>query len=66
MSQFPKTTFRDVPFPVELHLPGIRVVSLAASGTSVHVLDADGNVHVWGKAAFDSFHFMLDVDNALQ
>ena len=37
LSHFPRTTFQDVPFPVELHLPGIHVVSLAASGTSVWI-----------------------------
>jgi len=35
LSQFPETTFSDVPFPVELHLPGVSVVSLAASQASV-------------------------------
>ena len=35
LPHFPKTTLSDVPFPVELHLPGVRVVSLAVSGMSV-------------------------------
>lgn len=34
LPRFPKTTLSDVPFPVELHLPGVRVVSLAVSGMS--------------------------------
>jgi len=38
LPQFPKTTIGDVPFPVELHLPGVRVVSLAASNGSVQIL----------------------------
>ena len=33
----PKTTFCDVPFPVELHLPGVRVVSLAMTSPSVRI-----------------------------
>jgi len=37
LSQTPKTTFPDVPFPVELHLPGVRVVNLATNDTSVHI-----------------------------
>ena len=37
LSQFPKTTFSDVPFPVELHLPGVRVVSLVAGWMSVQI-----------------------------
>ena len=37
LPQFPKTTFPDVPFPVELHLPGIYVASLALSHKLVHI-----------------------------
>ena len=37
LSQFPKTTLPDVPFPVELHLPGVRVVSLAMSDRSAQI-----------------------------
>ena len=36
--QFPKTTIEDVPFPVEVHLPGVFVVSHAASHESVQIL----------------------------
>jgi len=35
LSQFPKTTLGGVPFPVELHLPGVRVVGLEANSESV-------------------------------
>ena len=35
--QFPKTTRGNVPFPVELHIPGVRVVSLAAGKESVRI-----------------------------
>ena len=35
LSQFPKTTLSDVPFPVELYLPGVRVVCLAIGRGSV-------------------------------
>ena len=38
-------------------------------GRALHALDADGGVHVWGKAAFDPFYFTLndpDVDNKLR
>ena len=37
LPQIPKTTFSDVPFPVELHLPGVCVVSLAMTEMSVHI-----------------------------
>ena len=35
-------------------------------GRALHALDTDGGVHVWGKAPFDPFRFVLkhpDVDN---
>ena len=38
LSNFPKTTLSDVPFPVELHIPGVNVVGLAVSGRSVWIL----------------------------
>ena len=37
LPQFPKTTLGYFPFPVELRLPGVRVVSLATSGESAEV-----------------------------
>ena len=37
LPQFPKTTIEGVPFPVELHLPGVHVVNLTASHESVQV-----------------------------
>ena len=37
LSQLPKTTFSDVPFPVEVHLPGVHVVSLAMTQGSVQI-----------------------------
>ena len=37
LSQFPETTRDDVPFPVELHLPGVRVVSLAMGRGSAQI-----------------------------
>ncbi|EMD39127.1 hypothetical protein CERSUDRAFT_112811 [Gelatoporia subvermispora B] len=38
-----------VPFPVQLRIPGVRIVSLVASGMSFHALDSKGNVFVWGE-----------------
>ena len=32
LSNFPRTTLSDVSFPVELHIPGVQLVRLAASG----------------------------------
>ena len=40
LSRFPKATFSHVPFPVELHLPGVRVVSLAASTKSANPISS--------------------------
>ncbi|PIL24865.1 hypothetical protein GSI_12752 [Ganoderma sinense ZZ0214-1] len=45
----PHTNIRDgVPYPVRLHIPGVRIVSLAAAGMSFHALDSQGNIYVWG------------------
>ncbi|KDQ61371.1 hypothetical protein JAAARDRAFT_30797 [Jaapia argillacea MUCL 33604] len=49
LSNFPRDTFGEgVPFPTELHIPGVRIVSLAAGGMSFHALDSLGHVYVWG------------------
>ena len=37
LSRFPETTLSDVPFPVELDLPGVRVVSLAMNYGSAQI-----------------------------
>jgi SCF-associated factor 1 len=37
LPNFPGTLLPDVPFPVKLHLPGVRVVSLMTSRTSVRI-----------------------------
>ena len=37
LPRLPKTTRGDVPFPVELRIPGVRVVSLVASAGSVQI-----------------------------
>jgi len=38
--RFPKTTCGDIPFPVELHIPGVRVVGLAASQRLVYPISS--------------------------
>jgi len=38
LPQFPRTAHGNIPFPVELHLPGVHVVSLAAGHWSVQIL----------------------------
>ncbi|CAK5267683.1 unnamed protein product [Mycena citricolor] len=37
-----------VPFPTELKIPGVRIVSLVAGGMSFHALDSEGHIFVWG------------------
>jgi SCF-associated factor 1 len=32
LSTYPRTTLSDVSYPVELHIPGVQLVRLAASG----------------------------------
>ncbi|KAF9269161.1 RCC1/BLIP-II [Marasmius fiardii PR-910] len=60
LSKFPKSALYGVPFPTELHFPGIRIVDLAAGGMSFHALDAEGHVHVWGT--LDGSSFALNSD----
>ncbi|KZP09892.1 RCC1/BLIP-II protein [Athelia psychrophila] len=48
LTSFPDTTLSDVPYPVRIQIPGARIVSLVAGGTSFHALDSRGNVWAWG------------------
>lgn len=48
VSRFPKSSIHGVPFPFRLHIPGVRIVSLAAGGMSFHALDSRGRIYVWG------------------
>ncbi|KAF8906226.1 hypothetical protein CPB84DRAFT_426868 [Gymnopilus junonius] len=48
LSNVPKSAIPGVPYPMQVSLPGVRVVSLVAGGMSFHALDSDGGVHVWG------------------
>lgn len=57
LKKIPESTLghQDVPFPVRLHIPGVRIVSLVAGGMSFHALDSEGNVHVWGESTLFVF-----------
>ncbi|KIM44654.1 hypothetical protein M413DRAFT_442608 [Hebeloma cylindrosporum] len=48
LSHIPRSVAQGVPYPMQVRLPGVRIVSLMAGGMSFHALDSDGNVHVWG------------------
>ncbi|KDQ26645.1 hypothetical protein PLEOSDRAFT_1043136 [Pleurotus ostreatus PC15] len=48
------------PYPEELRIPNVRIVSLVAGGMSFHALDSEGNVYVWGT--MDGTTFALDRD----
>lgn len=48
LSRFPKSAMHDVPFPTQLRIPGVRIVSLVAGGMSFHALDSEGRIYVWG------------------
>jgi SCF-associated factor 1 len=37
-----------IPFPVQVRIPGRRIVSLVPGGWSFHALDSTGAVYVWG------------------
>ncbi|KAI0251809.1 RCC1/BLIP-II [Lactifluus subvellereus] len=49
--EFPKDIGRytpGIPYPIEVRIPGSRVVSLVAGGMSFHALDSKGTMYVWG------------------
>ncbi|KAJ7091364.1 regulator of chromosome condensation 1/beta-lactamase-inhibitor protein II [Mycena belliarum] len=37
-----------VPFPTQLRIPGVRIVSIVSGGMSFHALDSKGSIYVWG------------------
>ncbi|KAJ6591576.1 regulator of chromosome condensation 1/beta-lactamase-inhibitor protein II [Mycena vulgaris] len=37
-----------VPFPTQLRIPGVRIVSIVVGGMSFHALDSEGSIYVWG------------------
>ncbi|KAF8493190.1 RCC1/BLIP-II, partial [Russula emetica] len=39
---------RGVPYPIEVKIPGSRIVSLVAGGMSFHAIDTEGSMYVWG------------------
>ncbi|EIN09593.1 RCC1/BLIP-II [Punctularia strigosozonata HHB-11173 SS5] len=51
---------RDVPAPVELKIPGARIVALAAGGMSFHAIDSEGQVYVWGTLDGSSYSLQND------
>ncbi|OBZ73495.1 hypothetical protein A0H81_06153 [Grifola frondosa] len=45
----PRTVVRDgVPYPVQLNIPGVRIVNIVAGGMSFNALDSHGDIYVWG------------------
>lgn len=44
----PRGFRRGVPYPIEVKIPGSRVVSLVAGGMSFHAIDTKGSMYVWG------------------
>ncbi|KIK61714.1 hypothetical protein GYMLUDRAFT_42746 [Collybiopsis luxurians FD-317 M1] len=60
LTNFPRTTLNNVPFPVELKFSDARIVNLVAGGMSFQALDSDGCIHVWGT--LDGQDFALSRD----
>jgi SCF-associated factor 1 len=48
LTNIPKGAGPGIPYPVELKIPGSRIVSLVAGGMSFNALDANGSMYVWG------------------
>ncbi|KAF8892149.1 regulator of chromosome condensation 1/beta-lactamase-inhibitor protein II [Infundibulicybe gibba] len=44
----PSASTRGLPFPIQLRIPGARIVSIVAGGMSFHALDSTGSIYVWG------------------
>ncbi|KAI0318375.1 RCC1/BLIP-II [Amylostereum chailletii] len=47
-TNLPRDMGNGVPYPIEIKIPGARIVSLVAGGMSFHALDSKGNMYVWG------------------
>ncbi|KAI0630525.1 RCC1/BLIP-II [Trametes polyzona] len=61
LAEVPKTSIRDgVPYPVQLDIPGVRIVSLVAGGMSFHAIDSRGDVYVWGTLNGETFALRND------
>lgn len=48
LQSLPEVRGPGIPFPIEVKIPGVRIVSLTAGGMSFHALDSQGSVYVWG------------------
>ncbi|KAH9990568.1 regulator of chromosome condensation 1/beta-lactamase-inhibitor protein II [Russula vinacea] len=44
----PQGLGHGVPYPIEVKIPGSRIVSLVAGGMSFHAIDSEGSLYVWG------------------
>jgi len=51
VKNFPKGCQQGVPYPIEVKIPGSRIVSLVAGGMSFHAIDSKGSMYVWGMPA---------------
>ncbi|KAJ7247638.1 regulator of chromosome condensation 1/beta-lactamase-inhibitor protein II [Mycena haematopus] len=49
-NKFPKCNLINggVPFPTQLRIPRVRIVSVVSGGMSFHALDSEGHIYVWG------------------
>jgi len=56
----PRSMGGGVPYPIEVKIPGKRIVSLAAGGMSFHALDSKGLMYVWGTLNGEGTAFNLD------
>ncbi|KAI0306063.1 RCC1/BLIP-II [Multifurca ochricompacta] len=48
LKNFPKDVQNGASYPIEVKIPGSRIVSLVAGGMSFHALDSKGSMYVWG------------------
>ncbi|KAI9510499.1 RCC1/BLIP-II [Russula earlei] len=48
LKTIPKGLGVGIPYPIEVKIPGSRIVSLVAGGMSFHAVDSEGSMFVWG------------------
>ncbi|KAH9992978.1 RCC1/BLIP-II [Russula compacta] len=48
LKTIPNGVGQGVPYPIEVKIPGSRIVSLVAGGMSFHAIDSQGSLYVWG------------------
>ncbi|VDB94258.1 unnamed protein product [Peniophora sp. CBMAI 1063] len=60
LQELPRGLGAGVPYPLEVRIPGHRIVSLAAAGMSFYALDSKGVMFAWGTMNGEGMAFSSD------